>query len=137
MGTDPKLADPADFAAAAERFMNLAKPRPGDHVVVAVNPALAFVAHDLFPGARLLVASGPSGADRALCAVADERGIAGFYDGVVIGSGDGRLVDVAEMCHRAGIPVVVIARRAGLHQRLRSLANRVQYVKCRQPDLVR
>jgi len=109
------------------------------HVADAVNSVVATSCYDLtvvaashrnglaaglaYPGARLVCKSGPNGADEALAtAFADQPHLEGF-DGVVIGSGDGFFVAVAEQARARGLQVIVVARSRGLSRQLAAVAD--------------
>lgn len=105
----------------------------GDHVVVAVNPALALEAGLEWPGARLLSAPGPDGADRALLRqVENADWVASRFDRVVIGSGDGIFVRAVEALRVRGVAVGVVAPEHGASARLMSAPNFLRIV----PDVL-
>lgn len=110
-----------ESAAAYGRAAGLA---PGDHLLVACNPALLFHSADCFPGARLLGAHGPDGADRALLgALADVDWIAARFDRVVIGSGDHCFAPVLTALRARGIMAGVVAREGSISGSLRRAAS--------------
>src|SRR5438874_1457935 len=76
--------DPAALAGTIEAYRASVSFRPGDHVVVGCDRRLAVLAGAVWPGARLVVGSGPDGADHALLAAADPDELAARYDRVVI-----------------------------------------------------
>jgi hypothetical protein len=114
---------------AAARYEQVAVVRPDDHVVVAVNPALALDAGRAWPTARLLVGRGPDGADRELLAtLADTPWVAARYDRVVIGSGDGIFASALESLRALGIATGVVAPELGLSRDLRRRATFVRLI---------
>lgn len=122
------FAGVAAMVATAGGYRRAAHPRKGDHVVVAVNPHIAYEAGSLWPGARLLAAHGPDGADRALLAEADPDWVSRHYDRVVIGSGDHIFAALAWQLRAAGLAVVVVARRSHLAAELRRAAALTRYL---------
>jgi len=116
-------------AAAVAAYREVAGMRPFDHVVVAVNPALAVDAGMSCPGARLISAGGRDGADLALLSqVADARRTAALYDRVVIGSGDGIFADALYQLRCCGISVGVVSLQRCLALSLARAASFVRYV---------
>jgi hypothetical protein len=120
---------------AIARYKSAASVRPGDHVLLAVNRSLAFEAGHAWSAARLLTGSGPDGADRALLtAVADLEWVVARFDRVIVGSGDGIFVSLAEAVRALGIAVGVVAPEHGLSRHLRCGATFVRLVPV-QPTL--
>ena len=101
-----------------------------DHVVIGVNPAfgsdlhLAKAERDFWSGAQVVTRPGPDGADLALLRwVDDTKGIAGRYDRVVIGSGDGIFEPLAHRFVFFGVAVGVVSRESSLSRDLRRIAS--------------
>lgn len=92
-----------------------------DHVVLAVNHGAALEVGACWPG-RLILGSGPDGADLALLAVATHEAIAVRFDEVVIASGDGIFADLAARLTAAGVAVRVVSRLQSLSRRLQLAA---------------
>ena len=114
---------------ALAQYRSVAPVTSGDHIVIAANPALAWKAGMAWPTARLLAASGPDGADRALLAeVADTRVIAERFDRVIVGSGDGIFATDAESLRALGIAVGVVAPITGLSRHLYQRASFVRFL---------
>ena len=111
LGAQPKLATAARWDAAFTALIAALDYDPErDHLVVAVAPAWAFHAKSRAPHARLLVRSGESGADLALCdCLADTDFIARRYGRVVIASGDHEFVSPVAALALAGVAVTVAA----------------------------
>lgn len=74
---------------AAESYEQQVEIGVGDQVVVAASHRNAFAAQAAFPGARLLLGSGPDGADLELVEVMRMESLATRFDRLIIGSGDG------------------------------------------------
>jgi hypothetical protein len=117
-----------DLVDAADAYALAAGVRDGDHVIVASHPALGVAVLSAFPHARLLFRSGRNGADDALLESADPDDVARRYFQVAIGSGDGKLAQLAQELGLRGVPVVVVARRGRLARRLASRAQRVIFL---------
>lgn len=119
-----------DVAASYRRVAGLAH---GDHVVVASNPKLLFECGCCFPGARLVSAHGPDGADRALLeTLADVGWVAARFDRVVLASGDHCFVHVAAALKERGIMVGVVGREGSISRLLRRA---VSFVRCIPSDV--
>ncbi len=115
--------------AAVAAYREAAGVQPFDHVIVAVNHAIAVDAGVSCPGARLLTAGGQNGADLALLAqVADVRRTAALYDRVVVGSGDGIFADALHDLKSFGIPVGVVSLKRCLSLSLARVASFVRFV---------
>jgi hypothetical protein len=109
----------AGLSDACAQYRDAAPVCPGDHIVVAVNPALALQAGRSWPSARLLTGRGPDGADLALLAsVSDRLWTAARYDRIIIGSGDGVFAEVAADLRELGVAVGVVAPEDRLSRRL-------------------
>jgi hypothetical protein len=123
------LSGPLALRSAVTAYNTLAPVRPGDHVIVGVNPRLALTVFDVWPQARLVVRGGPDGADYALiAAVSDVVWTASRYDRLVVGSGDGIFSVVIAAYRAAGIPVGVVSRPSSLSISTAALASTVALI---------
>lgn len=105
--------------ATSDAFRETAQLKPGDHVIVGVNPALALEAGLAWPQALLVRGAGPDGADLALLdQVADVARVGERFDRVVIGSGDGIFSSTAAALQDLGVSVGVVSREDGCSYRL-------------------
>ena len=111
-----------DVAQAADRLARAVPSSAGDHVVVGVADNGVLACGLAWPGALLVVGSGPDGADRALLAQASPHDLAARYDRVVIASGDGIFSELAARLRRLGIEVVVASRGEACSAQLRLAA---------------
>lgn len=93
-----------------------------DHVVVACNhlaaPEVAFA----WPGARLLLRSGPDGADLALLDVVRHERVAERYTRITLASGDGCFAPAVARLIEAHVTVTVVSRPCALSKHLRLAA---------------
>jgi hypothetical protein len=122
--------DISAIAYALREYRMAAAVSSTDHVVLAVNPALAVDAGRAWPGARLRIGGGPDGADEALLHdVSDRQWVAERYDRVVIGSGDGIFAFAAAEFQSLGIAVGVVAPEHGVSHRLRRYASFVHLLR--------
>ncbi|MGO4103381.1 hypothetical protein AB4Y63_05465 [Leifsonia sp. YAF41] len=80
---------PASARWAAAGYRKEAELHRGDLVIIATSHRNAFAAAAAFPAARLLLGSGPDGADKKLLEVMREEALNVRFDRLVIGSGDG------------------------------------------------
>lgn len=109
---------------AARRFLEAGTQlQTDDHVIVGVGPSLLLVAAEAFPGARLLLGRGESGADRALISAVHPLDVAKRFSRVVIASGDHIFTAYADSCRRAGLAVWVITGRGALSRMLAAFAD--------------
>jgi len=109
LGSTPAHATAARWdSAVATLTETLAYEPTRDHLVVAVHPSWAFEVKTRIPTARLLVRTGESGADIALCEeLTDVTFIARRYGRVVVASGDHEFVSPVAALTEAGVPVTV------------------------------
>jgi hypothetical protein len=122
-------------AAALAAYCDAAGILPFDHIVIAVNPAIAVDVGLTSPAARLLAVPGRHGADLALLEqVTDVRRTAALYDRVVVGSGDGIFVDALNGLRACGIPVGVVTLERCLSLSLARAATFVRFVP--EPSLL-
>lgn len=93
-----------------------------DLVVVACNHGCALDVGLAYAGARLVVRSGPDGADLALLEVLAEHDVGGRFDAVVVASGDGIFTDAVSALAAVGLPTLVVSRPESLSRTLRLAA---------------
>jgi len=111
LACEPDDATPACWEFAISSLLESLEYRRGhDHVVLGVHPSWAYIVAAIVPEARLVVRTGESGADLALCdELLDVDFIARRYDGVDIASGDHEFVSPAAALAGVGVPVTVAA----------------------------
>jgi len=108
-----------EFLDVMDRYRSVIRIATDDLVEVAIDAsAWRRVAFALPPSWRVRFGYGPDGADRALLHAVDPRVTARRFDRVVIGSGDGAFVELAEGLTAAGRRVDVVSRRDALSRRL-------------------
>lgn len=112
----PSRAGASVARAAYERQTS---PGPHDLLIVACNHGAAIEVGTAFTGCRLLLRSGPDGADLALLDVVAAENVEDRFDAAVIGSGDGIFAPVAAQLSRAGVAVSVVSRPESLSRQLR------------------
>jgi hypothetical protein len=119
----------ARVAEAYEAALVAGRHRPGDLVYVAANrwllAELGFVAHT---PCRLLVASGPDGADLVLLEQAQPTWVAERFDRLVIVSGDGIFASVAHAARASGLQVDVVRGASKVSRRLQGLCPKIERV---------
>lgn len=93
-----------------------------DLVVVACNHGCALDVGLAYTGARMVVRSGPDGADLALLEVLDEHDVKSRFDAVVIASGDGIFTQAVSALAAVGLPTLVVSRPESLSRSLRLAA---------------
>lgn len=114
----------AERSGRGGQILNLAEARrPADQLIVGCNPQLAFLAKELFPGARIVTGKGKNGADRALVTTIDPSHAAHRFSELCIVSGDHAFTELAREARIAGMVVRVVAPHAGLSTALRIQAN--------------
>lgn len=91
---------------------------PDDLVVVACNHGAALPVGLAFEHSRLVVRSGPDGADLALLQVLDEHNL-GRFDRVVVASGDGAFTLAVARLASLGLEPLVVSRPRALARSLR------------------
>jgi hypothetical protein len=111
-----------------------ARLKDGDHVVIATSHIGLLPTGLGWAGARLLVRSGPDGADLALLDVLTEEQVEARFDEVVVASGDGIFTDAVAALGAAGVAVTVVARPDGCSRRLRMAASRTISLDCAAVD---
>lgn len=108
--------------AVRRRYLGRLRPGPGDLIVLACNHGAALEVGLGWPGVRLLLGSGPDGADNALLNVLAFERVDQRFDGVVIASGDSIFSgDIARIAG-AGVRTFVVSRPETLAKRLRLAA---------------
>jgi hypothetical protein len=112
----------AEVAAVRARYLDLVPTGRHDLVTVGINHGALLSAGCGWPEARLVVRSGPDGADLALVNVLRSEQVERRFDSVVVASGDGIFVDQVARLATAGCAVTVVARRRSLARRLRLAA---------------
>ncbi|MDN4478638.1 NYN domain-containing protein [Demequina sp. SYSU T00039] len=99
-----------------------------DQMVVGVSHVGLLATADAWPGARLLVKSGPDGADLALLEVLQGEQIAARFDEVVLFSGDGIFTDAVDALGADGVRVTVVGHRGRVAARLCMAAAETRYI---------
>lgn len=124
-GKNPRDCQPGDYHAATHQLSAAIDLDPiRDRLVIAVNPALAFVAHQAAPHARILTRTGENGADERLCEeLADLCLITRRYPHVILASGDHAYADPIANLSRHGVTTTVAALPGQLAARLRLAAH--------------
>lgn len=113
---------------AIEHYMNVTHYGEGDLLVAACNHGAALAVGCALGGRhRLLLGSGPNGADYALLEVLMGEALPSRLSRVVIGSGDGIFAESAAQLSRLGTRVTVVSRTAALSARLNLAAAEVIY----------
>jgi hypothetical protein len=97
----------------------------GDLVIVACNHGAAVAVGLGWAGARLLLRSGPDGADLALLGVIARECIEDRFTAVVVASGDGCFADAVARLGRLGLEVTVVSKAQALSRRLELAAKHV------------
>lgn len=113
-----------EVSEVRRRYSALASIGEHDHVVIACNHGAAVTVGVHWCDSRLLVASGPSGADIALLDVLVTEHVRDRYDHVVLASGDGIFAGIVAAL-AAAIPVTVVSRPDRLSRALRLAASAV------------
>lgn len=98
---------------------------PNQMIVACNHGAAQAVGCCLGEGPRLLLRSGPDGADHALIDVLDHENVQHRFASLVLASGDGIFAEHVAALTSLGIPVTVVARRGSLNPRLELASTRV------------
>ncbi|MBU6330633.1 MAG: hypothetical protein KGR18_11860 [Acidobacteria bacterium] len=98
---------------------------PYDLATVGADGSHLLELASAFPGCRHLVGRGADGADRALIDSIDWPTVERQFGRLVIASGDGCFVEVADQAHRCGLRVVVVSQERALSRFLRWRADEV------------
>ena len=115
----------AETTACREEYTERAAVQPGDLVVVACNHGAALAVGIAWSGTRLLLRSGPDGADLALLDVIAHEAVGERFAAVALASGDGRFADAVAWLGGAGLDVTVVANGRALSRRLELAAKHV------------
>jgi hypothetical protein len=116
---DPR-ATGARVYDAFRRYLKAARYEPGDHLIVASNPCtVREFAFRVDVPCNVHACKGEDGADTMLLSFAEPDFVAGRYDRVAIGSGDGVFAMLAHAAERRGVDVLVVARAEGCARSLR------------------
>ena len=111
--------------ACRDEYNERASVQPGDLVVVACNHGAAFAVGLGWSGARLLLRSGPDGADLALLGVIAHESVEKRFAAIVVASGDGCFADAVAWLGRHGLDVTVVSKARALSRRLELAAKHV------------
>ena len=127
------MGDPhAGTTAVAEAFrayLTRAGYRPGDLVLVAANPELAFAIEAAAPVPhRLWTRPGADGADSILVERVSKEFATARFDRVAIGSGDHAFAPLAEAVSESGTPVVVVSRPGSLSGALQGCGYGIRFL---------
>ena len=98
---------------------------PNQMIVACNHGAAQVVGCCLGEGPRLLLRSGPDGADHALLDVLEHEDVENRFTSLVLASGDGIFTDRVTSLTSSGIPVTVVARRGSLSPRLQLASTQV------------
>jgi hypothetical protein len=129
VGCSPLKASPQNYADAIAALVDAVPFRPDDLMIVATNPGLAYIAHEVAPAAGLRTRGGPHGAElRLVEELSDTRHLARRFSHVVIASGDKHFVDTVCALNQAGLHTVVVSVYGQLAERLRLAARTVVWL---------
>jgi hypothetical protein len=119
----------AAVAALVSDYVTVARVAMADLVIVACSHITFLgVAWAWSPSARLLVRSGPDGADLALIEVITAEGLPGRFDRVVVGSGDGVFAEHLASIQAYGLHATVVSRPESLSRRLRLAVGDIRFL---------
>ena len=99
-----------------------------DQVIIGVSHIGMLPVGLALPTARLLVRSGPNGADLELLTVLREERIAERFNELVLVSGDGIFTETVAELGAAGVSVTVVGREGCISTRLRLAASHTTIV---------
>lgn len=122
---DP-MADVVHIRWALGHWPELFRVAPGDLVVIAANPVMAWEAKQTWPGALVRSRTGEDGADHALLEACEPTWVVGRFARVVVGSGDHIFAARARELSAAGIVVVCVSRPDSLSVDLRRAVSMVR-----------
>jgi len=126
---DPHDVDLAVAGRALNSYLERAQSSPADLLVVGVNPMLAHVAREVLPTARLVVGKGPDGADHALLGAAvSAEFVAARFARLIIGSGDGAFIQLAQEVRSLGVEVTAIGMAGHVHRRLAGATDHCSFI---------
>ena len=117
------------------RYLRAACWRPGDHVIIASNPAL--MRHVVFEPPvpwNAHATCGPDGADLMLLSLSPPELVVRRYARLVVGSGDGIFASRANAARDLGVDVLVVARADGCSRRLRRFPHVLLFAPKPDPD---
>ena len=121
---DPRATGPI-VRATFDHYLDVAGWQPGDHVVVASNPALVReVCFDLPVACNVHTAIGEDGADLMLLSHAPPEWIAKRFGRLVVGSGDGIFAARATHAHALGVIASSPTTSGSRHEHLPPQAHR-------------
>lgn len=120
--------------SSRSRIRSVVPARCGDHVIVGTSHIGLLNAGLAWSGARMVVGSGPDGADLALLGVLAGEGIATRFDEVVLVSGDGIFEEAVAELGRRGVRVTVVADQECCSRRLRLAAANVVWLPAEMPE---
>lgn len=119
------VTDARRAARAHHLLAGAVAPGSGDLVVIGTSHVGLLPTYLGWPGApRIVVQSGPDGADLALLDVLDGERVEDRFAEVVLVSGDGIFADSIARLGAAGVSVTVVARSCCLAKRLKLAAGR-------------
>lgn len=125
---DPRAGAEA-VAGAFRAYLKRVGYRPGDLLVVAANPGLAFAIKAGAPGPYCLwTRPGTDGADSILVERVSKEFAVARCDRVVIGSGDHAFAPLAAAVHASGNPVVVVSRPGSLSGALQGCGYAIRFL---------
>jgi hypothetical protein len=99
-----------------------------DQIVVGTSHTGVLGAGLAWPRCRLVVRSGPDGADLALLSVICDERIAERFDEVLLVTGDGIFAEAVAALGVAGVSVTVVARSDSCSKRLRMAASHLHLI---------
>lgn len=112
-----------DVTCAQHLIASLIGPINSDLATVGVSHMGMFSVHQSWGGARMLVQSGPDGADLKLLEELCHDDIASRFDEVVLISGDGIFTESVAKLTARSVKVTVVAPSDGCSRRLEMAAN--------------
>jgi len=118
---DPRPG-PANVRRARDTYESHVEVGEHDLVVVACNHGCALEVGLAYTDARLVVRSGPDGADLALLDVLSEYDLPGRFDAVVVASGDGIFSHAVAAVGALGLATLVVSRPESLARSLQLAA---------------
>lgn len=116
----------------ARELLHSALDLTGSEQVVVGTSHFGLLAAGLgWDGPRLVVRSGPDGADLALLEVLTQEGVAERFDEVVLVSGDGIFADALGALGALGVRTTVVARADRCSARLRVAASKTVLLRAK------
>jgi hypothetical protein len=126
----------AEASACREAYNEHATVGPDDLVVVACNHGAAFAVGLGWSGARLLLRSGPDGADLALLDVIAHESVEDRFAAIVVASGDGCFANAVARLGGLGLDVTVVSTGRALSRRLALAAKHVVLFEATLPPAI-